>query len=61
MRNDMKNDIKKYMYSSYLNEYIDIMDIQEKLEEAIMAKPGQHCFNNKPERTDRRSMSQIGG
>lgn len=39
----------------------DIMDIQEKLEEAIMAKPGQHCFNNKPERTDRRSMSQIGG
>jgi hypothetical protein len=24
----MKKDIKKYIYSSYLNEYIDIMDVQ---------------------------------
>lgn len=39
----------------------DIKDIQKTLEEAIMAKPGQHCFNEDPGQTDHRSMSQIGG
>ncbi len=39
----------------------DIKDIQEKLEEAVLAKPGQHCFNDEPELTDHRSMSEIGG
>ena len=39
----------------------DITDIRKILEEAIMSKPGQHCFNEDPGQTDRRSMSQIGG
>ena len=38
-----------------------IEEIQEKLTEAVLMKPGQHCFNNAPKRSERRMMSQIGG
>lgn len=36
-------------------------DITEKLKEAISIKPEKHCFNEDPEKVERRSMSQIGG
>jgi cyclic pyranopterin phosphate synthase len=36
-------------------------DIKSVLEEAVMAKPRQHCFNDEGSNIDKRSMSQIGG
>lgn len=38
-----------------------ISDIKDKLAEAISIKPKQHCFNDDPERVEKRQMSQIGG
>ena len=36
-------------------------DIKDKLKEAILIKPEQHCFNEEPARVEKRSMSEIGG
>lgn len=36
-------------------------DLKDKLIEAISIKPRQHCFNDEPEKVEKRQMSQIGG
>ncbi len=35
--------------------------IREKIKEAVMAKPGMHCFEHSGEITEHKRMAQIGG